>query len=53
MPIKFLFSLLQATAVVPEPRKGSNTKSPGLVETNINFSIKERGFWEDIFAGGS
>src|SRR3989338_7118954 len=38
MPIEFLLSSLAATEVVPDPKNGSNTVSPGLVKSLINHS---------------
>ena len=34
IPINFRFSFLAVTAVVPEPKNGSKTKSPALLEEN-------------------
>ena len=42
--MNFLPSFLQTTPVVPVPKKGSNTKSPGLVLDKTTLNNNSSGF---------
>ena len=44
IPIKFLFSLLETTPVVPVPRKGSSIVSEFFVDDNIILCSNASGF---------
>ena len=44
MPMNFLPSFLQTAPVVPVPKKGSKTKSPGLVDAKTILSNNSSGF---------
>ena len=45
MPIQLRPSFSAACTVVPQPQKGSSTRSPGLQEAAMMRSSRATGFW--------